>query len=144
MSRKTLCGLTAGSLVLLGCQARQPASAPMETLRAQELVASFGHTLAVRYESQRAYELVQKALYWRGRTDPVFAHEGISEAKRISFLLSIDAQVEFRSDADIYITEAEAADAWRREYQIAQRTEMAALPHAAIGREASGGVPVVR
>lgn len=110
--------------LLAGCQAQT--DRPMaEAAKSQELVASFGHALSVRYENPKAYELAQKALFWRGRTDPAFSLEQLTESKRIAFLLSIDGTPEFRHDADIFITEMEASGAWQREYQLARREQVA-------------------
>ncbi len=122
--------------LLAGCQA-SPDRPMAEAAKSQELVASFGHALAVRYENARAYELAQKALYWRGRVDPAFALDQLTESRRVAFLLSVDGTPEFRHDADIFITEAEATGAWQREYQVARRGQMAATPASSLSPEAS-------
>lgn len=128
--------LAAGPLILAGCQAHvePPKAAPLSS---QELVASFGHALSVRYENAKAYELAQKALYWRGRVDPGFSLDQLTESKRVAFLLSIDGTPEFRHDADIFITEEEAAMAWQKEYQVARRNQALAPPTSPLSPEAA-------
>lgn len=122
LTRRSFSYLAAGPLVLAGCQAHvEPSKAAAPS--GQELVASFGHALSVRYENAKAYELSQKALYWRGRVDPAFSLDQLTESKRVAFLLSIDGTPEFRHDADIFISEEEAAVAWQKEYQTARRVQ---------------------
>ena len=65
-------GAGLAALCAAGCQSGG-AVAPVEPLKSKEVVAQYGHLVTVRYESQRAYEWVQKALYWRGQVDSVYA-----------------------------------------------------------------------
>lgn len=110
-----------------GCQGGGRIPAAAVSASPKEVVASYGQVVTVRFESERAYGWFQKALYWRGQVDAAYAPSAMTEAKRMGYLLSVDNIAEYRDDADLFISEAEARKAFEIEFQAARAAQRAEL-----------------
>ncbi len=120
---KTALFTLAASLALTGCvtTSRLAVDAPPASVVQQELVAEYGHVVVVRFENARAYNLIQKALFWRGRAVKELDSEGLSQSQKLDYLLGVDTRMDIRDDADLFISEEEAKRALEAEFQRARR-----------------------
>lgn len=121
ISTIALTGCTRGA----GAPGTEGAAAP-DAARAgdvpqEQMTAQYGHVVSVRFENRRAYDLVQKAMYWRGRGDKSLAVDELSQSQRLDYLMGVDTETETRDDADLYVSEAEALRAYEAEFRRARR-----------------------
>lgn len=131
----------AATLALTGCvtPSRRVADPSPVAIVQQELVAEYGYAVVVRFENARAYDLVKKALFWRGRAVKELDSEGLSQSQRLDYLLGVDTRMDIRNDADLFISEEEAKHALEAEFQRARRELR--LDYLALS-EAGGGARV--
>ena len=111
-----------GLILVSGCGLLEgPEEETPETLELPSYSSQIGYTVKVEYESARAVDLVRKALFWRGRAEPTYRIDHITPDKKIDYLIGINAQVDVERDVDVWISEAEALQAFKVEMERARQ-----------------------
>jgi hypothetical protein len=106
-----------------GCSSNKGLDVTAETVRPgdeKQLVAEFGHVVKLVYENEEAYKLVQRALFWRGRANPAKGVDLLSTSDRLDYLLGIDVEYDNSAGVEVFISEAEARQAWQSEFARAR------------------------